>query len=156
MERIKTLDDAIQATGMGMPPAEVLALMEPDMVAYSKLRIVAAALNGLTATTLHKFPQMKEGECRWYPFFCLWTMDEYNDMTPESKARVCLWGGAANLGSNAGLSCLPSAHAWSHSLAIFGSRLAVRSDVLAKYFGTQFLQLWCDYIAPKVQHDNND
>ena len=48
-ERIKTFEDAVRATGMKLPlDNNQLSCLPKDVVAYMKLRIIAAALNGLT------------------------------------------------------------------------------------------------------------
>ena len=52
-ERIKTFEDAVMATGMKLPfDDNQLSCLPKDVVAYMKLRVIAAALNELHETTL--------------------------------------------------------------------------------------------------------
>ena len=79
-ERVKTFEDACRELGEDHPV--VLAyqntnLRDPevaeenrDILAYMKLRIIAAALNEGWK------PQFTEDEWRWYPWFTLWTEEE--------------------------------------------------------------------------------
>ena len=58
-ERIKTFEDAMMATGMTIPLDEnQLSYLPKDVVAYMKLRIIAAALNELHEATLDEFPKL--------------------------------------------------------------------------------------------------
>ena len=80
----------------------------------------------------------------------MYTEEELKDKSDEWKKRhkLLLWGGAAHLGSNCGLGFSFSLNGWSFSDALIGSRLAVKSDELAVYFGKQFIQIWADYVGP--------
>ena len=54
-ERIKTFEDAVKATGMTLPfDDNQLSYLPKDIVAYMKLRLIAAALNELHETTRKK------------------------------------------------------------------------------------------------------
>lgn len=122
-----------------------------DVAAYLKLRIIAAALNeGWN-------PEFTEDEYRWYPWFYLYTQEEIDDMTEEKKNEISLllWGGSANDGSCCGLGCVDSDSAFANSYANCGSRLAVKSEELAKYFGRQFIEIWADYCFKPKDIDNN-
>ena len=70
-------------------------------------------------------------------------------MDEEDRNRLVLWGGSANSGAYCGLAYATSAHAWSYSVAAFGSRLAVKSSEIAIYFGEQFKELWKDFLIGK-------
>ena len=71
-ERIKTFEDAVKATGMTLPfDDNQLSYLPKDVVAYMKLRVIAAALNELHEATLDDFPKFATDECRWYTWFCI-------------------------------------------------------------------------------------
>ena len=85
-ERIKTVDDAIEYTGMTLP--ENISELPTDVQAMLKLRIVCAAYNELTADTLNEFPKFTEDEYRYYPWFCLYTQEEIDEMDEDDRSRV--------------------------------------------------------------------
>ena len=112
-ERIKSFEDAVEATGMTLPfSEEQMAVLPKDVVAYMKLRIIAAALNGLTKDTLNEFPVFSEDEYRYYPWFYSYTQEEIDDMEEKEKKSLLLWGAGAAAGSSAGLVCSNSDLAW--------------------------------------------
>lgn len=113
-----------------------------DFIAYLKLRIISAALNeGWT-------PTFKKDECRYFPYFMLYTKEEYDCMSKEWKKKhpLLLCGGPAAYGASCGLVCSYSYSAWTDACSDIGSRLAVKSKEIAIYFGTQFYEIWKDYI----------
>lgn len=147
-ERIKTFEDAMLATDMTIPLDDnQLSYLPKDVVAYMKLRIIAAALNELHEATLDEFPKFTTDEYRWYPWFYLYTQKEIDNMDEEKKKSLWLFGGFSNYGSNCGLAFAPSDYAWSSSHSALSARLAVKSEALAKYFGQQFIDIWSDYVA---------
>ena len=147
-ERIKTFEDAVKATGMTFPfDDNQLSYLPKDVVAYMKLRIIAAALNELHEATLDEFPKFTTGECRWYPWFYIYTQEEIDDMNEEKKKNIWMFGGYSSRGSHCGLASALSNFAWSDSYLYVSSRLAVKSKELAKYFGQQFIDIWSDYVA---------
>lgn len=147
-ERIKTFEDAMMATGMTLPLDEnKLSYLPKDVVAYMKLRIIAAALNELNEDTLDEFHKFIKGEHRWYPWFNLYTQGEIDKMDKETKKMLWLFGGASGNGSYCGLACSYSYVAWSFSSSSLSARLAVKSEELAKYFGKQFIDIWADYVT---------
>lgn len=148
-ERIKTFEDAMIATGMTIPylSDEQLKQFPNDIVAFLKLRIICAALNGLTETTINEFPTFHEDEYRWFPWFTLWTQDEIDSMTEDEKERRGLLyvGSNAYGGSQCGLSASHANYGFSYSYALIGSRLALKTEELAIYCGKQFIELWADF-----------
>ena len=147
-ERIKTFDDAVKATGMTLPfDDNQISYLPKDVVAYLKLRIIAAALNELHEATLDDFPKFTTDECRWYTWFCLYTQEEIDKMDEEKKKKLCLFGGHSCNGAICGLAYAASDDAWSVSNAAISARLAVKSEELADYFGQQFIDIWADYVA---------
>lgn len=153
-ERIKTFDDAVQATGITLPfDDNQLSYLPKDVVAYMKLRIIAAALNELHESTLDEFPKFTTDECRWYPLYYLYTHKEIDNMYEEKKKKLCLFVGNSYIGSDCGLACAYSDTAWSDSESNLSARLAVKSEALAKYFGHQFIDIWSDYVTLPRKED---
>lgn len=147
-ERIKTFEDAVKATGMTLQLDDnQLSYLPKDVVAYMKLRIIAAALNELHEATLYEFPKFIYGEYRYYPWFYIYTQEEIYDIDEEKKKSLWLFGGYSSRYSNCGLSCALSAASWSPSHSVVSARLAVKSEALAIYFGKQFIDIWSDYVA---------
>lgn len=148
-ERIKTFEDACRELGNHAlvnqyrriteeqnPPMDETA---KDLIAYLKLRIIAAALNeGWT-------PQYVKGEEKWWPWYWLYTQKEIDQMDDESKSECVLFGGAAHYGAYAGFAYALSAYAPSNPIASIGSRLCVKSEALSDYFGKQFIKIWQDF-----------
>lgn len=147
-ERIKTFEDAMLATGMTIPLDDnQLSYLPKDVVAYMKLRIIAAALNELHEATLDEFPEFTTDEYRWYPWFNLYTQEEIDNMGEEKKKKLWLFGGYSCDGAACGLASADSYDGWASSAANISARLAVKSESLAKYFGQQFIDIWSDYVA---------
>ena len=144
-ERVKTFEDACRELGADHP--FVLAyqntnLRDPevaednrDILAYMKLRIIAAALNEGWE------PEFTEDEWRWYPWFTLWTEEELSEKSDEWKADRHL----ISTGDYAGFAFAGSPYAPSASLSNFGSRLCFKSEALSTYCGKQFISLWADF-----------
>ena len=149
-ERIKTFEDACKELGSGHSlVAEYNAFvavntMSPDIEAYIKLRIIAAALNEGWE------PQFTNDEYRWYPWFTFWTEEELKEKSEKWKKDHVLWlfGGASDNAAHCCLAYAYSAYAWSNSCSDLSARLAVKSEELAVYFGKQFISIWADYVGP--------
>ena len=153
-ERIKTFEDAVHSTGMKLPfDDNQISCFPKDVVAYMKLRVIAAALNELHETTLDEFPKFTKDEYRWYPWFYLYTHEQIDKMDEEKKKRLWMFGGDSGNGARCGLAYADSAAAWSESNAFISARLAVKSEALAKYFGQQFIDIWSDYVAIPRKED---
>ena len=148
-ERIKTFHDAYCELGNEHPfvisyekYVNTASGEEADVIAYLKLRIIAAALNEGWE------PKFTEDETRYYPWFTLWTEEELAQKSEEWKKEHSLWlfGGYSSDGSACGLAVSNSYDAWSNSAAYISARLAVKSKELAVYFGKQFIEIWADYV----------
>ena len=156
-ERIKTFDDACNELGEENVLVQAYRTAEfntsgnqsdvSDVVAYLKLRVIAAALNEGWE------PQFMKDEYRWYPWFYFYTQREIDKMDEEKKKTMWLVGGHSYSGALCGLASAHSRDAWSNSLAFFSARLAVKSEALAKYFGQQFIDIWSDYVALPRKED---
>ena len=148
-ERVKTFEDACRELGADHP--FVLAyqntnLRDPevaeanrDILAYMKLRIIAAALNEGWE------PEFTEDEWRWYPWFTLWTEEELSEKSDEWKADRHLISTGDYSGDCAGFAYSYSYGAPSFTDASIGSRLCFKSEALATYCGKQFISLWADF-----------
>lgn len=148
-ERVKTFEDACRELGTDHP--FVLAyqntnLRDPevaeanrDILAYMKLRIIAAALNEGWE------PEFTEDEWRWYPWFTLWTEEELSEKSDEWKADRHLISTGDYSGDSAGFASAYSYYAPSSTYSHLGSRLCFKSEALATYCGKQFISLWADF-----------
>lgn len=141
MDRVKTFEDALKELKPFHPLVkEYKALCKADvtsnLIAYSKLCIVTAALNeGWT-------PRFVEGEWRYFPYFYLYTDEEIRNMSEEEKSRVvyqsCDYasGGVSLAFTNCDTTTVR-----------FGSRLAFKTSELAEYAGKQFGKLYANYLG---------
>ena len=153
-ERIKRFEDAVKETGMTLPLDDnQLSYLPKDVAAYMKLRIIAAALNGLTEDTLDEFPKFTTVEYRWYPWFYFYTQEYIDNMNEEKKKNLWRLGGYSINGSNCCPAYANSNVACSYSYSNVSARLAVKSEELAKYFGQQFIDIWADYVALPRKED---
>lgn len=152
-ERVKTLEDAIAVLGEDHTLVRQYHLYEQqmngnekdmrDLTAFLKLRIITAALNQGWAPDW-----TNSDEWKYYPWFCLYTEDEYNDLDADDKERCCRVVGRSygNAGAGGGLVCADAGSASSYSNSGSGSRLAFKTRELALYAGKQFVDLWCDFV----------
>lgn len=145
-ERIKSFEDACIALGDEHTFVKELRYLcgdySKDIVAYLKLRIIAAALNEGWQ------PKFTDDESRCYPWFTLWTEEELRKKSEEWKKENDLWFfGDSNDGELCCLAYATSDVAWSSSDAALSARLAVKSEELAEYFGKQFIDIWADYVV---------
>lgn len=138
-ERIKTFADAAKAVGIidVVDWEENYENLEPDILAYFKLRIICKALNEGWV------PTFKTDETRYYPWFWLYTQDEINNMKCEEKQKRNLQ--LCKIGDYAGFAYADAAYVPSHAHANIGSRLCLKSDELATYCGKQFTELWMTF-----------
>ena len=141
-KRIKTFEDACREIGIDAEAwnRDKISLgLEPDVLAFLKLRIIVKALNEGWE------PQFTEDECRYYPWFILYTREEYNKLDEEEKSRVVYrsYNFAYALG---GVSYALAFSGSSFAGAGIGVRLAFKTSELAAYCGRQFLDIWADFV----------
>ena len=139
-ERIKTFADAAKAVGIEDPEEweEQYSDLEPDVLAYFKLRIITKALNEGWE------PKFIPGEYRWAPYFLLYTKEEIEKMNAETKARVVCRSDSGAYASGG----VSFAYADGDSVVVhasLGSRLAFKSEELAEYAGKQFTEIYADF-----------
>ena len=147
-ERVKTFEDALDVLGENHPFVQQYDATvydgvnkdNADLIAYYKLRIITAALNEGWES------QFTEDEYRYFPWFYLYTQEEWDKLDEEEKESGVLFGGTAYNGAGAGFVCAYSYSAPSAADAYFGSRLCFKTDALARYAGRQFAALYADYL----------
>lgn len=141
-ERIKTFEDACREIGIDAEAwnRDKISLgLEPDVLAFLKLRIIVKALNEGWE------PRFTEDECRYYPWFILYTGEEYNKLDEEEKSRV-VYRSYYNAVALGGVSCAYASNDLSSAYAYIGVRLAFKTSELAAYCGRQFLDIWADFV----------
>lgn len=154
-ERIKTFTDACNALGDEHPLVkEYLKVADgniilDDLYAYLKLRIIVAALNEGWE------PKFEKGEYRYFPWFYLYTKEQYDELDDEEKGRCVLRSGSGAFSSVGFVHCYANGDA-SHSGSSSGSRLAFRTRELAAYAGRQFTEEWADFMfKPRTGEELN-
>ena len=147
-ERVKTYEDAVNELGEDNPivvAASTASWLFPeavnkDLVAYMKMRVIVAALNDGWE------PQFVPGEQRWYPWYELISKEDYEAMSEDEKQeRRCVGRSSVDAYAYGGLVFSYAVYASSVSSASVGSRLAFKSEELAKYAGKQFAELFADF-----------
>ena len=155
-ERIKTFDDACNALGDEHPLVKeywgvvnVDLDITQDLIAYLKLRIIVAGLNEGWE------PKFEKGEYRYYPWFYLYTKEQYDELDDEEKG-LCVLCSGFNTHSNNGFVVCNAGNAASSSHTSVGSRLAFRTRELADYAGKQFSEEWVDFMfKPRIGEELN-
>ena len=137
-ERIKTFDDAYNELGSNHPFCKAWDSIYQgnendgcedikDVIAYHKLRIIAAALNEGWK------PKFTKAEYRYYTYYCFYTKQEYDNLSDEDK-KTCRAVGSAYYKS-------------AFSLTGTGIRIAFKNCELAEYAGQQFFDIYADFLA---------
>lgn len=109
-----------------------------DMLAYMKLRIITAAINEGWE------PKFTEDEWRYYPWFYLFTEEEYSRFSEEKKQR-CVLRACYYANAYGGLVYASAVDASTNSNTYVGARLAFESEEKAKHAGVYFKELWADF-----------
>ena len=152
-DRIKTFDDARNELGrMAENGDETAATLLSDYesncdniqskttLAAMKLSIISYALNEGWE------PQLTTDEYRYYPWFCLYTQKEIDEMDEKDKGRV-LGRSGYNANAHAGVAYSYTRYASSVSYTYYGGRLCFKTSALAEYAGKQFLSIWADFMS---------
>lgn len=155
---IKTYEDACEALGVTPIYSDKSAdravcehinehwdyrqTMPKHIIALMKLETIAKALWG---RNWEPVPDAEGKKRFWYPWFALWTKKEMESLTPDQ--RGALLSAAALYGAIAGFGCLTTRSRSSSAFAYFGFRLCQETEEKARYFGTQFVELWAEYLA---------
>ena len=145
-ERVKTFGDAVAVLGNdNQAVIDYYAVADKtcteDILAMCELRVIAETLNEGWR------PKFDGDECRYYPWFYIYTKQEYEELD-EDKKKACRVVGRSsdNAIASGGVAFACAYYASSHSYAGSGSRLAFRTRELAEYCGTQFIDIWEKYL----------
>lgn len=148
MERVKTFEDACEVLGEEHPyvqeyrgVANINFDFTQDIIAYLKLRIICEALNEGWKPT---FP---DGECRYYPWFYIYTKEEYEKLNKDEKKNCRVVGRSHdNAYALGGVVCSSAHFSPSYSYSYHGSRIVFKTSELAEYCEKQFIDIWADYL----------
>ena len=148
-ERIKTFEDAVKALGDNHPlvsqcyraiAAFKYEPMSENLIAYTKLRVICAALNDGWKPTL-------DGEWyRYYVRFHIYTKEEYEKLDEEGKAHCVPMRSYSNANAHGGLVYAYANVAGSYSFSNGGMRLSLKTRELAEYCSKQFIDIWVDFL----------
>ena len=147
MDRVKTFQDAVVELGNDNPLvkqynqfySEFGDMMDTDIIAYLKLRIITAALNEGWE------PQYTEGEYRYYPVFAMLSKAVHDGLPNDGRQR-CVGRSNNNANAGGGLVYAYTSGGSSSSSLNYGVRLAFKTSELAKYAGKQFINIWADFV----------
>lgn len=145
-DKVKTFEDAVAILGDEHPLVAQFRVIESSfkeadnnlhLFAYARLVIIAEALNEGWK------PKFDGDECRYYPWFYIYSKKEYEELDEDEKKEcrvVGRSGGSAN--ASGGVVYAVASNASSYSSTNYGSRLAFKTRELAEYCGKQFIDIW--------------
>lgn len=141
-DKVKTFDDAVAILGNdNQAVIDYYAIADKtcteDILAFAKLRVIAEALNEGWK------PKFDGDECRYYPWFYIYSKKEYEELDEDEK-KECRVVGRSYLNAFApgGVVYANAFYASSRSYTHSGSRLAFKTRELAEYCGKQFIDIW--------------
>lgn len=145
-DKVKTFEDAVAILGDEHPLVAQFRVIESSfkeadnnlhLFAYARLVIIAEALNEGWK------PKFDGDECRYYPWFYIYTKAEYEKLDEDEKKDCRVVGRSySNAVANGGVVYASAGSASSGSYAGSGSRLAFKTRELAEYCGKQFIDIW--------------
>ena len=138
---IKSYEDACEALGVSPIQPEKMNVSK-HIVALMKLETISKALWG---KDFDPKPDPKGEKCFWYPYFALYTQDEIEGL--NEAQRGALLSALASDGTYAGFGDLSTNSRSSFAGASIGFRLCQETEEKAQYFGTQFIELWAEYLS---------
>ena len=148
IERVKTLEDACEV--LGEDHQYVKAYREwmrisyadcKDITAYLKLRIICAALNDGWK------PTNSDGDCRYYPWFYIYTKKEYEKLNKDEKKKCRVVGRQIYDAYAFGGVVFSSLNiSTSSSYSYHGSQIVFKTRELAEYCEKQFIDIWADFL----------
>lgn len=144
MDRVKTFEDACIETGTDIQAFnEMTKNLDEHVVTYMKLSIIVKALN-----EDDKFPYFTKDEWRYYPYFWLYTKDEYEKMNAKDREKISrvLFRSSDYAYSSGGVAFASAMSVASHASLDVGARLAFRNKELALYAGKQFIDLYVKHL----------
>ena len=145
-DKVKTFEDAVAILGDEHPLVAQFRVIEScfkeadnnlHLFAYARLVIIAEALNEGWK------PKFDGDECRYYPWFYIYTKKEYEELDEDEKKECRVVGRSSDYAiANGGVVYAYAYHASSHLNPSGGSRLAFKTRELAEYCGNQFFDIW--------------
>jgi hypothetical protein len=144
MDRVKTFEDACIETGTDIQAFnEMTKNLDEHVVTYMKLSIIVKALN-----EDDKFPYFTKDEWRYYPYFWLYTKDEYEKMNAKDREKISrvLFRSYLNAYSPGGVAYADAGSGASLANYGVGARLVFRNRELALYAGKQFIDLYVKHL----------
>lgn len=138
---IKSYEDACEALRVSPIQPEKMNVSK-HIVALMKLETISKALWG---KDFDPKPDPKGEKCFWYPYFALYTQDEIEGLN-EAQSGALL-SAYASYGTHAGFGYLITITRSSYAYAYIGFRLCQETEEKAQYFGTQFIELWAEYLS---------
>lgn len=130
MAKVKTFEDAVKILYGSYDEKkfkEKTSQLFPDELAYRKLKIIIEALN-----EGWKPDWSNIDEDKWYPYF-------------YAKKRA-LFGGDAFFGASFGFASARATNVPADASTYIGSRLCFKSEKLADYAATQFIDLYNQFL----------
>lgn len=144
MDRVKTFEDACIETGTDIQAFnEMTKNLDEHVVTYMKLSIIVKALN-----EDDKFPYFTKDEWRYYPYFWLYTKDEYEKMNDKDREKISrvLFRSYYSASSSGGVACAHAVNDASYTSYGVGARLVFKNRELALYAGKQFIDLYVKHL----------
>ena len=145
-DKVKTFEDAVAILGDEHPLVAQFRVIESSfkeadnnlhLFAYARLVIIAEALNEGWK------PKFDGDECRYYPWFYIYTKKEYEELDEDEKKDCRVVGRSGSYAdARGGVVYANADSASSYSDAYVGSRLAFKTRELAEYCGKQFIDIW--------------
>ena len=145
-DKVKTFEDAVVILGDEHPLVAQFRVIESSfkeadnnlhLFAYARLVIIAEALNEGWK------PKFDGDECRYYPWFYIYTKAEYEELDEDEKKEYRVVGrSGCNANASGGVVFSYALYASSYSSTNVGSRLAFKTRELAEYCGKQFIDIW--------------
>lgn len=141
-DRVKTFEDAVKVLGNdNQAVIDYYAVADKtcteDILAMCQLRVIAEALNEGWR------PKFDGDECRFYPWFYIYTKKEYEELDEDEKKECRVVGRSFNdANAGGGVVYAVADYASSSSSTFYGSRLAFKTRELAEYCGKQFIEIW--------------
>ena len=146
-DRIKTLNDAYHELGdkhelvRAYNNLIVSNCMSNDIIAYSKLIIIAEALNEGWK------PTFNNDEYIYYPALYRYTKEEYDELNENQKKELILVGQSnIKLNANGGNIYAIEVCVSPYSISSIGYHIALKTSELAKYCGKQFIDIWAEFL----------
>lgn len=146
-ERVKTLVDAIMILGEDHKVVKEYRMIEryifsenlaEAILAFAKLRVIAAALNEGWKPT---YPRNEE---RYYPWFNYISKEQYEYLNDDDKKSYHVIKALLPGDIPYAMGC--GGRATTYKYIACGSHIAFRTEDLAVYCGSQFIDIWAKFL----------